>query len=579
MENFADGLPKPTLLPAPKSARWGEGFLPWEKSEFQIDRNGLPTGNFLRLEFIDAPKEYSRISISANGIAVIAGSENGAKLALQTLRQIGMQADGRGFRFVEIEDEPKLGVRGFMLDISRCKVPKMGELAKLVDTLALFKYNRLELYTEHTYAFEGHEMVWADSSPLTSAAIAKLEEICRTAGIELVPNMNGLGHMERWLRYPQYQHLAESKAPFLDPLGTVRKYPTTLYPDQNALDFMESLYAQFLPNFSSGSFNIGGDEPWELGMGRSRAKCEAEGGKYGVYINHILGLRQLAQKRGKKVCFWADVLMQSPEYSKLLPDDMTPILWGYYLDHPYEEQCAYMHNLGRKFLVAPGTSTWNSFGSRWDCASQNIQTACECAKKYGAEGSILTQWGDGGNHQPWCAMYPAIAMHAACAWGKTLGEETVCNALDKFVFIDATGNFSRALCALGRVDPVQKLFCFYHKMFFATPADAAKLAKESNFDLGVIEGAAEFAFALSENSAARCRDSQLCREEVSLGVQMIKWALEKARGDFAADSAAMQKSLKMIVGQYEDIWLERARVGGLSESAGKIRALRTELFS
>ena len=407
----------PLILPEPKSVRWGDGFLPWERAEFKIGVDGMPMGEFLSVEFAGMPQEAHDISISEVGIKIRAGSERGAKLALQTLRQIGMQSDGRGFRFAEISDAPDLEVRGFMLDISRCKVPKLGELSRLVDMLALFKYNRLELYMEHTFAFEGHEIVWAGASPLSPAAVRKLGEICAVAGVELVPNMNGLGHMERWLRYPEYQYLAESEAPFVDPLGTVRKYPTTLYPDGRALDFMDSLYAQLLPNFESENFNIGGDEPWELGMGRSRARCAAEGGKYGVYIAHMLGLRERAAKYGKKVCFWADVLMQSPEYSELLPCDMTPILWGYYLDHPYEEQCSYMKGLGRDFLVAPGTSTWNSFGSRWDCAFKNIQTACGCAKRHGARGMILTQWGDGGNHQPWCAMYPAIAAASACAWG------------------------------------------------------------------------------------------------------------------------------------------------------------------
>ncbi|PWL66335.1 MAG: glycoside hydrolase, partial [Verrucomicrobia bacterium] len=358
----------PLILPEPKSVRWGDGFLPWERAEFKIGKDGVPVGEFLSVEFADMPQEAHDISISEVGIKIRAGSGRGAKLALQTLRQIGMQSGGRGFRFAEISDAPDLEVRGFMLDISRCKVPRLGELSRLVDMLALFKYNRLELYMEHTFAFEGHEIVWAGASPLSPAAVRKLGEICAVAGVELVPNMNGLGHMERWLRYPEYRYLAESEAPFVDPLGTVRKYPTTLYPDGRALDFMDSLYAQLLPNFEGENFNIGGDEPWELGMGRSRARCEAEGGKYGVYIAHMLGLRERAAKYGKKVCFWADVLMQSPEYSELLPCDMTPILWGYYLDHPYEEQCSYMKGLGRDFLVAPGTSTWNSFGSRWDCA-------------------------------------------------------------------------------------------------------------------------------------------------------------------------------------------------------------------
>ena len=110
-------------------------------------------------------------------------------------------------------------------------------------------------------------------------------------------------------------------------------------------------------------------------------------------------------------------------------------------------------------------------------------------------------------------------------------------------------------------------------MFFATPEDAEKLAAQSGYDFGAIESIADFAFALSEHSYPRCPDGELCKAEVSLGVQMIKWAMRKARGDFATESEEQQKSLKLIVGQYENLWLERAAVGGLAESSRKIRQL------
>ena len=229
METF---LPKPKLLPTPKSVKWGNEYLSWARAVFEISSEGLASGEFVftDLNSPDVSHEQGYIlSINESGIFIKAISQVGAKNALQTLRQIALQSGEDGMRYVEIADFPDLKVRGFMLDISRCKVPTMRELALLVDRLALFKYNRLELYTEHTYAFEGHELVWADASPMTSAQYKNLDDICKFAGIELVANMNGLGHMERWLRYPQYQHLAESKAPFICPLGTVRKYPTTFY--------------------------------------------------------------------------------------------------------------------------------------------------------------------------------------------------------------------------------------------------------------------------------------------------------------------------------------------------------------
>lgn len=569
------------LLPFPKKFKAGNGFLNARDSRVWIDEKGMPRAEKLRVEKsrgISNPEGYSLV-IDSRGIRIECAHRIGVKHAGRTLLQLSMASEGGRLPFVEIEDWPDLPVRGFMLDISRCKVPKMEELFWLVEKLALFKYNRLELYTEHTYAFEGHQIVWGDSSPMTASQYADLDRFCNAAGIELVPNMNGLGHMERWLRYPRYAHLAEITAPFVDPLGTVRKYPTTLFPNKESLDFMDSLYSQFLPNFSSDKINIGGDEPWELGMGRSAKLCGASAnGKYDVYVDYMLGLRQRIAARGKRAYMWADVLMQKRELAERLPKDMTPVLWGYYLDHPYESQCRYMASLGRNFMVAPGTSTWNSFGSRWSCAEENIKVACECAKAFKAEGALLTQWGDGGNHQPWCAMYPAIAAAGAAMWGNCAEESDVCRALDLFVFEDASGNFSRALCNLGRVDPEKKLFCFYHKLFFANPEEAGGLLDgRPDFNPAEISELAESCRSLAVASAMKCPDAGKNLAEFNLAADMINFACARA-SDPRVESYALQGELKRIAGEYERVWLMRARPGGLAESSGKIRAICPDIF-
>ena len=100
-------------------------------------------------------------------------------------------------------------VRSYMLDISRDKVPTMGTLKQLVDILARFDYNQFQLYTEHTFAYTAHKAVWEKASPLTPEEIRELDLYCVMHGIELVPNQNCFGHMERWLTKPDYNHLAE----------------------------------------------------------------------------------------------------------------------------------------------------------------------------------------------------------------------------------------------------------------------------------------------------------------------------------------------------------------------------------
>ena len=65
-----------------------------------------------------------------------------------------------------IEDWPDFAVRGVMLDVSRDRVPTMQTLRDLVDRLAGWKINQLQLYMEHTFAYAGHEDVWRRRRPL-----------------------------------------------------------------------------------------------------------------------------------------------------------------------------------------------------------------------------------------------------------------------------------------------------------------------------------------------------------------------------------------------------------------------------
>ena len=63
-----------------------------------------------------------------------------------------------------MEDWGAFPTRGLMLDISRDKVPTMESLRGMIDVLASLKFNHLQLYTEHTFAYTGHGAVWREAS-------------------------------------------------------------------------------------------------------------------------------------------------------------------------------------------------------------------------------------------------------------------------------------------------------------------------------------------------------------------------------------------------------------------------------
>src|SRR5690606_22763173 len=97
-----------------------------------------------------------------------------------------------------IEDRPSFALRGAMLDVSRDRVPTMATLRELIELFASWKLNQIQLYTEHTFAYAGHEEVWRDASPLRPDEVRELDALCRARDIELVPNQNCFGHMHRW---------------------------------------------------------------------------------------------------------------------------------------------------------------------------------------------------------------------------------------------------------------------------------------------------------------------------------------------------------------------------------------------
>jgi hypothetical protein len=143
------------LLPQPRHVRLTSG---------QFDR--ISSTQVKIAPTLSRPQGY-RVEIDDQGDAKITVHDDaGLFYANKTLEQIQhqLQLQHGTLQTMVIEDWPDFLVRGFMLDISRDKVPTMQTLFQLVDLLAELKINQLQLYTEHTFAYRDHEIVWKDAS-------------------------------------------------------------------------------------------------------------------------------------------------------------------------------------------------------------------------------------------------------------------------------------------------------------------------------------------------------------------------------------------------------------------------------
>ena len=528
------------------------------------------------------PQSY-RLRSTTNGMLLEASSESGAFYGFQTLRQIWRQTGPVGPAF-DISDAPDFERRGVMLDVSRCKVPTRDTLFMLVDRLSTLKINELQLYTEHTFAFSGHERVWFDASPLTAEDVLALDRYCRDRYIDLVPNFNSFGHFGRWLCHPEYRHLAECPDGYEHPGRGRVHHGSVLRPDRTSVDLLDTLYDELLPNFSSDRFNVGCDETWELGQGASKVACETRG-RTRVYLDFLLDIHRLVQKRGHRMMFWGDIILHEPELIAELPSDIIALNWGYEARHPFEKTTPHFAAAGIPFYVCPGTSSWNSLVGRVPNCLANIANAARNGLEYGAAGLLTTDWGDGGHHQYLPFSYPGYVAGAVQSWCFDANRDVpVADALDRLFFDDAAGALGGLFCELGSVYervPSERgnRSTFNELLFWDMSHPETQLEGFSDQAFGdCLDRFADLEARLADARPQAC-DGDLVKAEFINGLAMARHAVHRARAarNPGRDTASLRHELQHIISRHEDLWLARNRRGGLRESSERLRASLTPL--
>lgn len=356
-------------------------------------------------------KEEYKISVNEYEIVACASCEEGIYRAATSLLQL-IKKQGRLLNCCKIEDEPQLERRGYMLDISRCRMPKPDTIKEIIDFLTELKYNELQLYMEGgCFKYSEYPEYTEDFDCLTPEDIKDLEKYCNERFIDLVPNQNSFGHLAYWLRMDEFKHLGICEN------GKCGATVNPLHPE--SIDFVKGLYKSVLPHFKSEYVNIGLDEAFGLGRCQTESYCE-EHGKDELFMQWLNKLNDVIHKEyGKKVQFWADMIYKYQDLYHKIPKDATILEWGYELIQSQQmtEHCIAFKNAGLRYYVCPSCNTHLSFTGRADVTSFNIRTSGELAAKYDAAGMLLTDWGNGEGHPHfWVWSAVPIALASQYAW-------------------------------------------------------------------------------------------------------------------------------------------------------------------
>jgi len=547
------------------------------------------------------PPEGYRLRVGAAGVEAEAADSPGLSHAVSTLLQWLESATvpdpgGTAVPALEVEDSPDLRERGVMLDVARDKVPRMDTLFALVDRLAGWKVNQLQLYTEHSFAYRGHEVVWRDADPLTPDEVGELDRFCRLRGVELVPNQNSFGHFHRWLVHDAYRPLAECPEGIDHPFSLVPEPFSLCAVDPGSLALLADLYDQLLPCFESPRFNVGLDESFDLGRCRSAAACAARG-RHRVYLDYLRAVHRLVGERGRRMMFWGDIVHEEPAIVPELPGDAIALEWGYEAGHAWEERLARFADAGLDLYVCPGTSSWASLTGRTTNAVDNCAEAAGAARAAGALGYLLTDWGDYGHLQPLPVSWPGFAAGAAAAWNADapLAREALPRVLDARVFRDPAAAAGRAVAELGDTYLVAGGNNLNGTALFYLLLKPERRMDEYRSKTLTREGLAA-ALDHLERVAGLAAVARVAEPEPGRTAAEIGWAadaaafacrlgiarLDAGRGTPVeslppADRARLAAELAALVARRSALWLARNRPGGLEHALGFLAPLARRL--
>jgi len=548
-----------------------------------------------------------------NRVLILATDLRGRRNALHTLRQL-LRQYGLKMPLMEISDAPAFPTRGLMLDVSRDKVPTLSQLKQSIDLLASLKFNHLQLYTEHTFAYRGHEEVWADASPLTPEEIRELDLYCTARGIELAANQNCFGHLAVFLKRSKYNHLAEIEGDGVwkfmqwDRRGPFSLCPTN--PDAEA--FVRDLLAQLLPNFTSPLVNIGCDETFDVGWGRSKPAARAAGPSFSntdstgrqpvplekarasLFFEFVNKVCTIVRAHNKRPMLWADIAMSHPEMLSLLPKDAIGLAWGYEPGAKFADECRHLREHGLESWVCPGTSSWRSFTGRTSESRANIAAAARDGLANGATGFLICDWGDVGHMQQWPITLARLADAAEAAWRGELSSDSAATAIrdraaSLHIFSDHANTLVPWLNELGDIDLSLRQFAKVHNaaaifndLFPPVPPAPGTRAINAPLDewLRVKERFDDCLLLrpflgdqlIDDEATQIIRCTRLCIDH-GASCRRSPDGLRPREADFAHLKSLAEECLA----DHRRLWLIRNRPGGLEQSCSHLRRVIASL--
>ncbi|MCL2222735.1 MAG: beta-N-acetylhexosaminidase, partial [Oscillospiraceae bacterium] len=266
----------------------------------------------------------------------------------------------------------------------------------------------------------------------TKEELKDLDSYAEMFGIELIPCVQTLAHLNEALRWPEFYDIVDCEDIML--VGEEKTYR-----------FLDDMMRQLSECFTSRNINIGMDEAHMLGLGKYLDKHGYQN-RSDIMTNHLSRVVEICKKYGFFPMMWSDMFFRlaykgeyylnesesdaefPPEMLEKLRTDVKLVYWDYYSKdkNHYSSMIKRHRRFPNELVFAGGAYKWNGITPDLKFSYDATRAALAINMEEGVEEVFATGWGDDGAETPAFVVLPILQLFAEIAYkGANVSEEVL----------------------------------------------------------------------------------------------------------------------------------------------------------
>ena len=300
---------------------------------------------------------------------------------------------------------------GVMLDCSRNGVMKPEQVKRFAKLISDMGYNMLQLYTEDTYEIDGEPFFGHMRGRYSQAELKDIDTYCSSIGIELIPCIQVLAHLNQLPQWKCYESLFDCN-------------DILMVGDERVYTLIDKMFQTLEKCFTSRRVNIGMDEAHFIGRGRYLDKHGYRRSEE-VFSEHLNRVKEIADKYGFTMMIWSDMYIRlnnnglyeflegdiivPQETIDSVPEGVELIYWDYYSRDPehYENMLRAHEKFNNPIAFAGGMWTWMGYAPNMRMTWDGTEAAMRSVNKHSLDTVFFTVWG---NLDKLCSYYTMLPM-------------------------------------------------------------------------------------------------------------------------------------------------------------------------